>query len=52
MNDKLKALCAGLPLSPLPDNSPSPNIAHAAKKNINLTQSEREVEAFFRIFFA
>ena len=46
MNPELKILCSGLQLSPLPENNKrSSNIAHAARRNIDLDQSEREVTA-------
>ena len=40
----LSALCAGLPLSPLPENKGrSAEIAHAAKRTVKLSESERQV---------
>ncbi len=40
----LKELCSGLPLDPLPENlGPTKNIAHAARRPINLNSSERKL---------
>lgn len=44
VNEILKNLCSGLPLDPLPENrGPTPNIAHAAKRAINLNKSEKQL---------
>ncbi len=48
MIEELKILCSGLPLTPLPENfGPTPNIAHAAKKNIVLNPEEKKVIYLF-----
>lgn len=40
----LRSLCSGLPIDPLPENKgPSPNIAHASKRPIKLSESEKRV---------
>lgn len=40
----LKDLCSGLPLNPLPENlGPTSTIAHASKRAVKLTVSEKKV---------
>ena len=44
VNKSLSELCSGLPLTPMPENrGRTPNIAHAAKRNVSLTNAEKEV---------
>ncbi len=47
----LLGLCAGLPLDPLPENNKrNKDIAHAAKRVVNLTKAERQVKECFYSF--
>jgi hypothetical protein len=47
----LLSLCAGLPLDPLSENNKrNKDIAHAAKRVVNLTKAERQVKECFYSF--
>ena len=49
----LLSLCAGLPLDPLPENKKrNKDIAHAAKRVVNLTKAERQVKECFYSFIS
>ena len=49
----LLSLCAGLPLDPLPENNKrNTDIAHAAKRVVNLTKAERQVKECFYSFIS
>ena len=48
----LLSLCAGLPLDPLPENNKrNTDIAHAAKRVVNLTKAERQVKECLLVYF-
>ena len=48
----LLSLCAGLPLDPLPENNKrNKEIAHAAKRVVNLTKAERQVKECLLVYF-